>query len=175
MSDVQAAVETLTDLGVLVLSPADPRVVDQFGDFLYVASDRLRTIRLVQQRHLAAIRSSDFVWLACPDGYVGSSASMEIGFAAAVGTPVYAGAPPSDLTLRQYVHVVSGITQVLVDLDGQSSGAGVDVLVDPSSGIEYAHRQLEVVEGALLRPDDATDPRPAREAADSVRRALRHV
>jgi hypothetical protein len=56
MSAVQDAVYRLTDAGALVLSPADPRVVDEFGEFLFVASDRVRAIRLVQSRHLAAIK-----------------------------------------------------------------------------------------------------------------------
>src|SRR4051794_10477549 len=66
MADVQDAVYGLTDLGVEVLSPADPRVIDAFGDFLFVASDRARVIRLVQSRHLAAIQTSDFLWLVAP-------------------------------------------------------------------------------------------------------------
>ena len=68
MAAIEDAVYALTDSGVQVLSPADPRVVDQFGDFLYVASDRVRAIKLVQSRHLAAIEASDFVWLVAPEG-----------------------------------------------------------------------------------------------------------
>ena len=113
MSEIQDAVYTLTDAGVPVLSPADPRVVDNFGDFLFVASDRLRTIRTVQSRHLAAIANSNFVWLVSPAGYVGISASMEIGFAAAHGVPVYADTPPMDLTIRQYVTIVGSIREAI--------------------------------------------------------------
>src|SRR2546421_8220573 len=81
MAAVTDAVYALTDAGVRVLSPADPRIVDQFGDFVFVASDRARAIRLVQTRHLAAIDASDFVWLVAPEGYIGQSAAMELGFA----------------------------------------------------------------------------------------------
>src|SRR4051794_25445033 len=42
MRGVQEAVFAFTDAGVRVLSPADPRVVAQLGDFLFVASDHLR-------------------------------------------------------------------------------------------------------------------------------------
>src|SRR5215208_5165935 len=89
MGAVAEAVYRLTDDGVRVLSPADPRVVDRFGDFLFVASDRARAIKLVESRHLAAIEASDFVWLEAPEGYIGQSGAMEIGFAIAVGTPVF--------------------------------------------------------------------------------------
>src|SRR4051812_4984387 len=103
MSAVQDAVYRLTDAGARVLSPADPRVVDQFGDFLFVASDRVRAIKLVQNRHLAAVEASDFLWLVAPNGYIGQSGAMELGFAVSVGTPVFSSEVPADLTLRQYV------------------------------------------------------------------------
>src|ERR1700722_16313784 len=101
MEAITSAVHELASKSVLVLSPADPRVVAQQGEFLFVASDRVRSVRLVQDRHLESIRAADFFWLICPDGYVGQSASMEIGFAAAVGVPIFSTYAPSDLTLRQ--------------------------------------------------------------------------
>src|ERR1700691_2760757 len=106
MEAITAAVHELAELSVPVLSPADPRIVAQQGEFLFVASDPVRSVRLVQDRHLESIRAADFLWLVCPDGYVGQSASMEIGYAAAVGVPILAGQLPTDLTLRQYVKLV---------------------------------------------------------------------
>src|SRR5947207_5074888 len=88
MPAIYAAVNTLRTSGVDVLSPSDPRVVDYLGEFLFVASDKLRSIKLVQDRHFEAIRGSDFLWIVCPDGYTGSSTSAEIGAAYMAGTPV---------------------------------------------------------------------------------------
>src|SRR5664279_4026678 len=104
MAAITAVVHELASLSVRVLSPADPRVVAAQGEFLFVASDPVRSVRLVQDRHLESIRAANFVWLICPDGYVGQSASMEVGFAAAVGVPIFSTHAPSDLTLRQYVN-----------------------------------------------------------------------
>src|ERR1035438_3372174 len=106
MGVITAAVHELASLSIRVLSPADPRVVAHQGEFLFVASDRVRSVRLVQDRHLESIRAADFLWLICPDGYVGQSASMEVGFAAAIGVPIFSTHAPSDLTLRQYVNTV---------------------------------------------------------------------
>src|ERR1700684_573288 len=106
MDAITAAVHELASRSIRVLSPADPRVVAQQGEFLFVASDRVRSVRLVQDRHLESIRAANFLWLVCPDGYVGQSASMEIGFAAGASVPIFATRPPSDLTLREYVSVV---------------------------------------------------------------------
>src|ERR1700674_2531882 len=102
LDETMRAVADCGALGVTVLSPADPRVVDNVGEFLFVASDRMRSVRLVQDRHLESIRSSDFLWLVAPDGYVGQSAAMEVGFAAAHHIPILCTVLPRDLTLRQY-------------------------------------------------------------------------
>src|SRR5207237_338103 len=81
LDDIQRAVAELNRLGVRVLSPAQPTIVDALDGFVFVASDRHRSVRLVQDRHLASITNSDFLWLECADGYVGQSAALELGFA----------------------------------------------------------------------------------------------
>jgi hypothetical protein len=156
MGAIEDAVYALTDAGVRVLSPADPRVVDQFGDFLFVASDRVRAIKLVQSRHLAAIESSDFVWLVAPEGYIGQSGAMEIGYAVAHGTPVFCSEVPIDLTLRQYVTTSANPQDAVRDFELRTSPrsefevAG-NVLLDPTGAIEAAHEELELIAGELAR------------------------
>lgn len=151
---VQEAVEQLTAAGVRVLSPQDPRVVDRFGDFLFVASDRLRTIKTVQDRHHAAIAHSDFVWLVAPEGYVGQSAAMEIGVAATHGVPVYATETPLDLTLRQYVTPLGSPLEAVIRHPRSGpvlpSPLGSAVLLDPQAAADQAHRQIDALERRLL-------------------------
>jgi hypothetical protein len=153
MPAIMEAVHDLTDAGVQVLSPADPRVVDQFGDFLFVASDRVRAIKLVQSRHLAAIEASDFVWLVAPGGYVGQSAAMEIGYAVAKGTPVFASEVPADLTLRQYVTSLPSSRDALRRIRSGArppvAPSPANVLLDPSGAIDLAHTELDQLAAAL--------------------------
>jgi hypothetical protein len=157
MAAVQEAVYALTDAGAEVLSPADPRVVDSFGEFLFVASDRLRTVRVVQSRHLAAIKASDLLWLVTPDGYVGPSAAMELGVAMMGGVPVYCDTPPDDLTMRQFVAVVSNVSEALTKVrlgaTGQDHYAGPGVLLDPDQAVEEGHAHLEAIRRMLLQVD----------------------
>jgi hypothetical protein len=154
MAAIEDAVYALTDGGAQVLSPADPRVVDQFGDFLYVASDRVRAVKLVQSRHLAAIAASDFVWLVAPGGYVGQSGAMEIGYAVANKTPIFASEVPIDLTLRQYVTTLPSPSDALRRVQAGNEPAAAlpgpaNVLLDPSGTISLAHRELDSLELAL--------------------------
>jgi hypothetical protein len=159
MEAISAAVLELATLSVRVLSPADPRVVAQQGEFLFVASDRVRSVRFVQDRHLESIRAASFLWLVCPDGYVGQSASMELGFAAAVGVPILATHQPSDLTLRQYVTTVPTLAEALRFIAAQPRPRRPEgVLIDPHASVQEAHRILERVEAALTRPNSFGEP-----------------
>src|SRR5271166_5479182 len=132
MDAISAAVHELATLSVRVLSPSNPRIVAAQGEFLFVASDPVRSVRLVQDRHLESIRAASFLWLVCPDGYVGQSASMEVGFAAAVGVPIFATHAPSDLTLRQYVTIVPKLAEALRRVAASSRPRRQEgILIDP--------------------------------------------
>lgn len=175
MGAVQEVVQDFADRGSFVLSPADPRVVDEFGDFIFVASDRVRRIRTVQGRHFASIAASDLLWLVAPDGYVGLSAAMEIGFAASRGIPVFSDEVPSDLTVRQWVEVVrspaKAIEKIAAVGDGASrvdSAADGAVILDPAAAIEASQDDLLIAQRGLLG-----EPEPFEtEAAEA---ALRRV
>jgi len=168
LSEVEKAVQSLNERGVKVLSPSDPRIVDKVGTFLFVASDRHRSIRLVQDRHFASIAVSDFLWLVCADGYVGQSASMEVGFAVACGRPVFSATKPSDVTLRRYVIVVKDIGQAIDQVSkGQERSEGSWLLlIDPAQALNAAHDELDKI-NALLRGPRDLDPEELPRALES--------
>ena len=154
MRAIAAAVEELGEHSIRVLSPADPRVVAQQGDFLFVASDRVRSVRLVQDRHLESIRAAHFLWLVCPDGYVGQSASMELGFAAATGVPIFAIQAPEDLTLRQYVKIVPAMATAIDLIKASSMPEKRETLIiNPRASLEEAHGILDRIETAINGAD----------------------
>lgn len=159
MVSITAAVHELASLSVRVLSPADPRVVAAQGEFLFVASDRLRSVRLVQDRHLESIRAADFLWLICPDGYVGQSASMEIGYAAAAGVPIFATHAPSDLTMREYVTIVPALSDALQRVAASARPKRPEgLLIDPHASVEEAHDILERIETVLTCRNGPSEP-----------------
>ncbi len=112
MASVAAAVSAFKSIGAAVLSPSDPEIVDQVGGFVFVASDNYRSIRAVQDRHFYAIEHSDFLWLETPNGYVGNSATLEIGFAKAVKCPVYSNCGNISLHVRDLVTVTPSLPQM---------------------------------------------------------------
>jgi hypothetical protein len=160
MLEIERVVQEFTARGARVLSPAYPKVVDHLGEFLFVASDRVRSIRLVQDRHLTSIAESDFLWLVSPDGYVGQSAAMEVGFAVARGIPVLSTTLPTDLTLRRYVTKVENISVAIAARTPQlnKSAASHALLIDPSAAVQSAHVELQHIERLFSsRPSDISD------------------
>lgn len=156
LPQVQLAVRELLDGGTEVLSPANPVVVDQIEHFVFVASDLHRSPRLVQDRHLAAIAQSDFLWLVCPDGYVGPSAALEIGYAVSLGIPVWGEHAPDDLTLRQYVVQMDtiGCAISMARQNRRKRPSQASLLLDPIGATEAMHEAADKLRKALVTPLD---------------------
>ncbi len=142
-------------MGCEVLSPRDVNVVAAISDFLFVASDLYRSIVLVENRHLHSIGASDFLWLVAPDGHVGQSASLELGFAIAKEIPIYCERRPPDLTIAQYVSISKTPKEAIEDYRRSMvarSGAAINILLDPVLGVREAHRLIDEVGYLLARP-----------------------
>ncbi len=161
MEAITRAVHELATLRVRVLSPADPRIVAAQGEFLFVASDRVRSVRLVQDRHVDCIRAADFLWLVCPDGYVGVSAAMEVQAAKDAGVPVFATRAPNDLTVREYVTVAPSLSDALRKVEASPTRRHAEgLLINPYASLEEAHNLLEQMRTTLTVSPEFADPAP---------------
>lgn len=81
--------DTLQSLGCHILSPKNLTVVKEIQGFVFMKGEEDYPPRFIQEKHMEAMQRAAFVWLHAPYGYVGSTASAEIGFAWANGIPVY--------------------------------------------------------------------------------------
>ena len=97
---------SLLAAGCTILSPTDLDFVANVQGFVYGSGDLGKSTRDIERRHLSAMLDADLIWLHCPDGYVGSSAAMELGYAQALGLRVFASEAPVDVTLCDFVQVV---------------------------------------------------------------------
>lgn len=163
MPAIYSAVNELRAANVRVLSPSDPRVVGYLGEFLFVASDRTRLKKLVQQRHFEAITNSDFLWLVCPDGYLGLSAAMEIGWALNAGIPIFAERAPADVTAEDFVQVVPSLSNAVAisAVSRRAQRKSSSILLDPdalaSSVSNAAEQTRSILMGKLsLSSEDAS-------------------
>lgn len=93
------------EAGCTVLSPADLNFVGEIDGFVLGKGDAGKSTAEIEEFHLQAMEKADLVWLHCPQGYVGSSAAMELGFARAVGLRVFSAEQPQDVTLADLVRI----------------------------------------------------------------------
>jgi NTP pyrophosphatase (non-canonical NTP hydrolase) len=98
--------EQFLDLHYSILSPLNVDIRREEDGFVYMRGEETETPETLERRHLDAIEQADFVWLHAPDGYVGLSASVEIGYATAVGTPIFSVVPPQDPMLKTLVRII---------------------------------------------------------------------
>lgn len=147
---IQEAVGCFRTLGCTVLSPAEPIITEAIGRFLLVASDRSRSIPLVQQRHFDSIASSHFLWLQCTDGYVGTSAAAEVGYAAAMGIPIVSSVPPLDQTLREFTLAGYSIEQAVREFGKRSVPIPSAFLLDPELAVQRIDSAVSTMRSAAV-------------------------
>jgi NTP pyrophosphatase (non-canonical NTP hydrolase) len=106
--------EELRDLGCRILSPSSVRVVSEVDGFVFMEGEQAEVPESIELRHLDAIQEAQFVWLHAPEGYVGISAALEVGFAHAIGIPVYSRTSVSDPILAKFVERVESPQEALL-------------------------------------------------------------
>ena len=110
---LKATYEEFRDLGCTILSPTNVHIVREDDGFVYMQGEETQTPEGIEDRHLKAIQRANFVWLHAPEGYVGPTAALEVGYANAVGVPVYATQEPTDAILRSFVRIVDSPSSML--------------------------------------------------------------
>lgn len=113
-----------------VLSPRGLDFIDPEASFVRLPTEVDESEEEIEARHLAAMTAADLIWLHAPDGYVGTSAAMELGHSMALGIPVFCATLPSDRVLAAGVRQVDDPAQVQPDLLEETGlpGRGIDRL-----------------------------------------------
>jgi NTP pyrophosphatase (non-canonical NTP hydrolase) len=106
-AELREAHQSLERAGCRILSPVAVDFVDERDGFVFAAHERSSSPEQIEAEHLRAIGRAHFVWLHAPDGYVGTSASMELGYARALGIPVFGHTDPADVGLVGMVQPVA--------------------------------------------------------------------
>lgn len=101
--EIDAAIREFTDLGVIVLEPGlgwlsklqvltlgyDPKVFRPLPREIGLKPGQ------IENRFLKALGRSDFLYVENPNGYIGNSAALEIGFALARNRAIYSRFAPN--------------------------------------------------------------------------------
>lgn len=88
--------------GIRVLSPKPSQPVSRRGRFIILESDKGMPAD-IELKHLEAISKSDFLYIVNPEGYIGESVILEVGYALSRDIPIYSLEPPRDSVLSFFV------------------------------------------------------------------------
>jgi hypothetical protein len=103
--------DLFANCGIKVLFPQKCQPTASISDFVILSTDTSRDPKYLQEKNLALIEQCDFLYVYNPDGYIGLSMALEIGFALRHGIQVFCWETPKDLTLSQFLIVERNITQ----------------------------------------------------------------
>lgn len=99
-----------------ILSPRTLAFVDTSALFVKHAVEARDDVDVIEKFHLQSISLSDFMWVHAPDGYIGLSTAMEIGYAYAQGTPIFANQVLQDEMLKHFVTYVPSVFAAIEQL-----------------------------------------------------------
>ncbi|MDP2703990.1 MAG: MazG nucleotide pyrophosphohydrolase domain-containing protein [bacterium] len=117
---ISETVRAFESLGVEVLSPKASKVINPGEEFAVLETDDTSDPQTLEQRHLDAITAADALYLYDPEGYIGDSSKMELGWAIALGKPVFCKELVADSTLKFFCGDVATPEQVKDALDNLS-------------------------------------------------------
>lgn len=104
--------DLLQSQGINVLSPVGNHAINPGQEFLVLDSDQVSDHRLLQDSVFAKIRCSSMLVLANIDGYIGSAAAIEVGYAIAIGVQIYALEKITDPNIAPYCRNLHEIIQL---------------------------------------------------------------
>ena len=107
--------------GFTVLSPRNTSPVSEVTGFVLLEGD-CGSPKDIQQGHLNAIRQSDCLYVVNPGGYIGPSATLEVGYALSLGIPVFCQSTPSESVIGMFVRVepdVKHVRELLTDISSE--------------------------------------------------------
>ena len=94
-----------------ILSPKLSNVKSSENSFIIFAHEN-RLPKDLEINHLKAIEQSDFLYIVNPQGYIGNSCAMEIGFALAHDIPIFTLEKPKDLIFSLFTQTERSINRI---------------------------------------------------------------
>ena len=150
---ISETVKAFEALGIEVLSPKASKVINPGEEFAVLETDDTSDPKTLEQRHLDAITAADALYIYNPDGYIGDSSKMELGWAIALGKPVFCKELVADSTLKFFCGTVAVPEEVKTALESRSP---LEV-INPSSSV--AVLQSYIHDMVLRRGFDKESPR----------------
>ncbi len=128
--DISNLIRQFEALDITVLSPKVSK--NSNNEFVILETDDTNESKILEQRHLDAIEKADALYIYNPDGYIGASATLELGWAIALGKLIYSKEQSEDSTLKLFSGKVGTPNEIKKELLGKKNYL-LDTINDRSS------------------------------------------
>lgn len=152
---IRETVKAFEALNIDVLSPKASKVINPGEAFAVLETDDTSDPQTLEQRHLDAITAADALYLYDPDGYISDSSKMELGWAVALGKPVFCKELVADSTLKFFCGSVATPEQVKDALNSRSPLGSINERSSVAMFQRYIHEMV------VRRGFDKETPRDA--------------
>jgi NTP pyrophosphatase (non-canonical NTP hydrolase) len=142
LPQIKEKIEECLREGITVLSPRSGNAVGELPGFILVEGDRGEP-KEIESDHLQCIRRSDFLYVVNPGGYIGPSATMEIGYALAAGVTVFSSELPTEPVLAMFVRRERSIGKVKRML-GEAQGLEIPCKADLATLQAYIRKVVHI-------------------------------
>lgn len=123
--EILKVIDIFCSAGITVLSPKKSFVINPEDEFVLFDYDpQNKSKREIEDAVLEKIRNVDFVYLANFNGYVGLSASFEVGYCHAHGIKVFALEPSEELC-AEYIDDIKTPEEVIQLIKDQQLGNAI--------------------------------------------------
>lgn len=120
LAEIAECIEESKNLGMRVLIPKYAEKVRSTNGFCILRGERGEP-RDLQDNNFESISMSDFMLVVDPNGYVGPSTSLEIGYAISKGVPVYCTERPTQYIFRLYTSWGKSLKEIKEILSGSET------------------------------------------------------
>ena len=93
--------KVVSEMKTIGLEPLFPNL--DYGPDNKDAADTMEEKKRLSLEHYAAVDEADAVYFMTPEGYMGTSLKLELGYAIAKNKPIYFSEPTNDIGLDCYV------------------------------------------------------------------------
>lgn len=142
-SEIKDVIRRFDSLDVEVLSPRHSNIVDPEEDFVLLETDKIASPEALERAHLNEISNADALYLYNPEGYIGPSSAMELGWALSLGKPIFAKETCNDTTLKNFVKKIDKIEDITYKLSSRRNSC--TNMVSPQSTLNILQRYVKQV------------------------------
>jgi len=118
LDEIHRKIREFREAGIEIVSPALSQPICSRDSFVMLETDS-GSPEEIEMKHLKAISRSDLLYVVNPEGYVGKSVALEIGFAVSKNIPVYSLSKPEDIVLSSFVRSEKPIKTIKRELEAK--------------------------------------------------------